>query len=59
MLQCMEAHDQNSDVDRVNELIKVVFYSFISNKSRLMVKQKCLIKYHSFTGQYATQQNCI
>lgn len=23
MLQCMEAHEQNSDVDRVNELIKV------------------------------------
>lgn len=23
MLQCMEAHEQNADVDRVNELIKV------------------------------------
>lgn len=37
MLTCMEAHDQNSDVDRVNELIKVIeivklkFYFVTSN----------------------------
>lgn len=24
MLRCMEAHEQNTDVDRVNELIKVI-----------------------------------
>lgn len=30
MLQCMEAHEQNTDVDRVNELIKVNI--IVSNK---------------------------
>lgn len=32
MLQCMEAHEQNSDVDRVNELIKVNFVLRFSQK---------------------------
>lgn len=31
MLQCMEAHDQNSDVDRVNELIKVNIKIYSNN----------------------------
>lgn len=48
MLQCMEAHEQNADVDRVNELIKVRISKIKKNKTKE-------INRILFIGQYAAQ----
>lgn len=51
MLQCMEAHEQNSDVDRVNELIKVnITFQFCITLIIDIYFLKCDISFISFQG---------